>query len=58
MSDVEQSLCVMHLVDENETVLAFSHLSHVYGQGSSIYTTYVYRVGNSYARHACSVAKT
>jgi alkyldihydroxyacetonephosphate synthase len=47
MTDVEQSLRNA-LVDENETVLAFSHLSHVYGQGSSIYTTYVYRVANTY----------
>ena len=47
MTDVEQSLRTA-LQDENEHVLAFSHLSHVYGQGSSIYTTYVYRVANNY----------
>lgn len=34
---------------ENEKVLAFTHLSHLYSQGSSIYTTYVYRVGRDYA---------
>jgi alkyldihydroxyacetonephosphate synthase len=27
----------------NEKVLAFSHLSHVYRDGASIYTTYLYR---------------
>jgi alkyldihydroxyacetonephosphate synthase len=47
MTDVEQSLRNA-LTEQNEPVLAFSHLSHVYGQGSSIYTTYVYRVDHSY----------
>ena len=28
----------------------FTHLSHVYGQGSSIYTTYVFRPAASYAQ--------
>ncbi len=36
------------LVDENEQVHAYTHLSHVYGQGSSIYTTYLFRIGESY----------
>jgi alkyldihydroxyacetonephosphate synthase len=31
------------LADEGEQVHAYTHLSHVYGQGSSIYTTYLYR---------------
>jgi len=31
-----------------EKVHAFSHLSHLYPQGSSIYTTFVFRVGASY----------
>jgi len=35
------------LEDENEKVHVFTHLSHFYGQGSSIYTTYVYRAGAS-----------
>ncbi len=38
------------LKDEGENVLAFTHLSHLYAQGSSIYTTYVYRVGRDYAQ--------
>jgi alkyldihydroxyacetonephosphate synthase len=32
------------LAAENEQVLAFSHLSHLYPQGSAIYTTYLYRI--------------
>ena len=28
----------------------FTHLSHVYAQGCSLYTTYVYRNGNNYAQ--------
>lgn len=47
MTDVEQALRDA-LADEGEQVLAFSHLSHLYTQGSSIYTTYVYRVAGTY----------
>ncbi len=36
------------LKDEGETVQVFTHLSHMYLQGSSIYTTYVYRCADSY----------
>jgi alkyldihydroxyacetonephosphate synthase len=36
------------LADEGEAVHAFTHLSHFYSQGSSIYTTYIFRCGNSY----------
>ncbi|HSC85478.1 MAG TPA: FAD-binding oxidoreductase [Pseudomonas sp.] len=38
------------LNDEGEQVHVFTHLSHVYGQGSSIYTTYVFRPGSSYVQ--------
>ena len=31
------------LADLDEVVLAFTHLSHVYPSGSSIYTTYLFR---------------
>jgi alkyldihydroxyacetonephosphate synthase len=31
---------------DGERVHAFSHLSHVYGSGSSLYTTYVYRIAD------------
>jgi len=34
---------------DGEPVHAFTHLSHVYRQGSSIYTTYLFRVGRDYA---------
>jgi alkyldihydroxyacetonephosphate synthase len=36
------------LQDENEKVFAYTHLSHVYGQGSSAYTTYLFRCGSSH----------
>ncbi|RLT98008.1 FAD-binding oxidoreductase [Ketobacter sp.] len=32
-----------------ENIHVFTHLSHIYGQGSSIYTTYVFRCGKTYA---------
>jgi alkyldihydroxyacetonephosphate synthase len=38
------------LADEGEQVHAYTHLSHVYGQGSSIYTTYLFRLGDSYGQ--------
>ncbi|WP_165670308.1 FAD-binding oxidoreductase [Metapseudomonas otitidis] len=47
MSKVEASLRE-GLADEGERVHVFTHLSHVYGEGSSIYTTYVFRPGASY----------
>ena len=47
LNKVEDSL--RHgLSEEGERVHVFTHLSHVYGQGSSIYTTYVFRPGSSY----------
>lgn len=36
------------LSDEQERTHVFTHLSHFYGQGCSIYTTYVFRVGDNY----------
>lgn len=36
------------LKDHGEAVHVFTHLSHFYGQGCSIYTTYVFRVGADY----------
>ncbi len=37
------------LREEGEKVHVFTHLSHVYPQGSSIYTTYVFRTAKTYA---------
>lgn len=34
------------LADEGERVHAFTHLSHVYPSGSSIYTTYLFRIAS------------
>jgi alkyldihydroxyacetonephosphate synthase len=36
------------LQGENEKLHAFTHLSHVYRQGCSIYSTFVYRAADSY----------
>lgn len=36
------------LRDESEDVHVFTHLSHVYSQGSSIYTTYLFRCAETY----------
>lgn len=33
---------------EQEDVHVFTHLSHFYGQGSSVYSTYLFRVGHTY----------
>lgn len=46
MKNIEASLKGA-LEDENEKIHVFSHLSHVYPTGSSIYTTYVFRIANS-----------
>jgi len=32
------------LADENERIHAFTHISHVYPHGSSVYTTYIFRL--------------
>ncbi|MBT4163950.1 MAG: FAD-binding oxidoreductase [Porticoccaceae bacterium] len=45
--NIEQAIRTA-LADEGEQVHAYTHLSHVYGQGSSIYTTYLFRLGDSY----------
>ncbi len=36
------------LANENEKVHVFTHLSHVYSQGCSLYTSYLYRCTDSY----------
>ncbi|MFE8073237.1 FAD-binding oxidoreductase [Marinobacteraceae bacterium S3BR75-40.1] len=38
------------LSDEGEAVHVFTHLSHFYTQGCSIYTTYVFRTADDYAK--------
>ena len=37
------------LAAAGERVHVFTHLSHAYGEGCSLYTTYVFRPGASYA---------
>jgi alkyldihydroxyacetonephosphate synthase len=46
MTRVENSL-EKALEPTNERILAFSHLSHVYATGSSIYTTFIFRLADS-----------
>lgn len=47
LQGIEESL-ENALKDENEEVMVFTHLSHMYSQGCSIYTTYFFRCANSY----------
>lgn len=47
MEDIESSI-ESALVDEDEKVYSFSHLSHFYQTGPSIYTTYIYRIAKEY----------
>jgi len=37
------------LLDENERVFAYTHLSHVYSSGSSVYSTFVFRLAPDHA---------
>jgi len=37
------------LADEGEEVMAFTHISHVYKQGASLYTTYFFRAAKDHA---------
>ena len=37
------------LADEGENVMAFTHISHVYKQGASLYTTYFFRSAKDHA---------
>ncbi|MFZ2843763.1 FAD-binding oxidoreductase [Psychrobacter sp.] len=55
------------LVDEGEAVMAFTHISHVYKQGASLYTTYFFRASKDHAstlarwqkiKHAASLSVT
>jgi alkyldihydroxyacetonephosphate synthase len=46
MNRVENELA-QALEPTNERILAFSHLSHVYATGSSIYTTFVFRLAGT-----------
>ncbi|MBE9539247.1 MAG: FAD-binding oxidoreductase, partial [Proteobacteria bacterium] len=41
--DIGNALCA-----EEEDVHVFTHLSHFYGQGCSVYSTYLFRAGHTY----------
>lgn len=47
MNGIEEAL-ENALKDEQEEVMVFTHLSHMYSQGCSIYTTYFFRCADSY----------
>jgi len=47
VEDIQKSIATS-LGAEKEEVHAFTHLSHFYGQGCSVYTTYIFRAANSY----------
>lgn len=44
-----ESAAVQALAQEGEKVHAYTHLSHLYAQGASVYTTFVYRLSGNYA---------
>lgn len=46
MNEVEKAIST-GLEDKNEKVHVFSHLSHVYPTGSSIYTSYIFRIADT-----------
>ncbi len=47
VADIRHGLLTA-LSDEGEQVHAFSHLSHVYSHGASIYTTYMFRLADDH----------
>jgi len=48
MVNAIESALIDALEGENERIHAFTHLSHLYPQGSSIYTSYLFRNGKTY----------
>ncbi|HYD95924.1 MAG TPA: FAD-binding oxidoreductase [Noviherbaspirillum sp.] len=49
MSSVEQA-AARALEQEGERLHTYTHLSHVYAQGASVYTTFVYRLSGEFGR--------
>lgn len=49
MQAVEHAAAIA-LESEGERVHAYTHLSHVYAQGASVYSTFAYRLSGSYER--------
>ena len=47
MNKMESNLSEV-LNEDNEKIHVFTHLSHVYGQGCSLYTTYLFRCADDY----------
>jgi len=47
--DIANALSIGEDALEQENIHVFTHLSHFYGQGCSVYTTYLFRMGSDYA---------
>ncbi len=47
MAQMQQAVTTA-LSDEGEAVMAFTHISHVYKQGASLYTTYFFRAAKNH----------
>jgi len=48
-SDIANALSTGENAIEKENIHVFTHLSHFYGQGCSVYTTFLFRMGSDYA---------
>jgi len=48
LKDAIESALNGSLSNRDERIHAFTHLSHVYAQGASIYTTFIFRLGKTY----------
>ena len=46
--DIANALSIGEGAIEQENIHVFTHLSHFYGQGCSVYTTYLFRMGANY----------
>ena len=49
MHDIEAA--AHHVLDDDGGVLAYTHLSHVYSQGSSVYSTFVFPLAAEYEKN-------
>jgi len=50
MMQALEAAATQALAADGERVHAYTHLSHIYAQGASVYTTFVYRLAGDYAR--------
>lgn len=50
MMQALETAATQALAADGERVHAYTHLSHIYAQGASVYTTFVYRLAGDYGR--------